>query len=56
MSACSLARTEGDDFEYEDEHVELESELGEYGEDDGSEDNGRPSRKSRPMQMTTMTT
>ena len=37
---------DGDDFEYEDEHVELESELGEYGEDDGSEDNERPSRRS----------
>ena len=37
---------ERDDFEYEDEHVELESELGEYGEDDGSEDNERPTRKS----------
>ena len=45
-----------DDFEYEDEHVELESELGEYGEDDGSEDNERPLADLRPKPTTMMTT
>ncbi len=46
-----LARNnEMDDFDYEDEHVELESELGEYGtddEDDEAEDSPEKSGQDK---------